>query len=102
MATINPALEAAAPSLEGFKAFVLEQEHSRKINHLMGWENCAIGDYVASLGGERDLPVSHRFVSSMEGRGLHSMLSYPHLCEEIAPTYGHLAAIIEKGLPYPN
>lgn len=50
-------------SYEGFCEFVKQQSEIREINHRGTWENCAVGEYVNHVIGNRDWFECSRFAN---------------------------------------
>jgi len=77
--------QAQTPTLQGFYAFINEQDPSIEINH-KEWRTCATGQYMASIG--HPLPSGYIDVESSDSN--LSWLEDDHeLCDLLDDAYYH-------------
>lgn len=73
-------------TVQGFIAFVKEQDPDREIDHSGGWRQCAVGDYVSKTEGHPTMGFYRQL--RLSAPSLCQILRCPH--NHAIPTYGHL------------
>lgn len=86
-------------SFDGFVEFVKTRPADREIRHSAGWENCAVGNYIARCHRRGRNTQEHRdavagFVAHILPQDIRKVLDMPSLIYKfVGPnmTYGELA-----------
>lgn len=88
-------LEHAPLSPEGFLSFVAQQPAGRAIRHFGGWDNCVVGEYIASTGRNvseetKQYTCGENNPCVVAGSRLHILLRDGSRATKMVPTYGAL------------
>ena len=85
-------------TVEGFVAFIKEQDPKRHVEHTALWNQCAVGDYLRTKGvirGDADLVVEYWVYSVLaeDSPNLYNLLGNESPIR--GDTYGDLQKIID-------